>query len=391
MPHYQFTAVGRDGQNQSGREFAESLRQLETKLKERRLILLKAQPVRSKTFSMTVTLSLISQLAKLLTNGVVLEQTLRIIAEHSQNRQTRQLAGQLSDGIKRGQTLSDALAEAGRFDQMLIPLVRAGETSGALARIMIILDEYYRQRLKVNREISASLAYPIVLMIACVLSLGGLGVYVIPVFKELFTEDMKAVPATTVAVFALSDAIVAHGRTAVLALLAAIGAATLAPRFSPAIAEWRDGIFLKLPMIGSFISKRSAANVTGVLGILLKSGLPLTRALELALDVVSNRRIRDGLERTLEEVRRGRRIATALAHVPAFPGEALQLIVVGEETGRLSDLCQSAADALNEETAARLKSMVALLGPALILVMGASVGFVVVSMLLAVYSLSGMG
>lgn len=391
MAQYHFVAVGRDGKRQEGRDFADNRQALEHKLRGKRLVLVDAKEIKARRVGNGVAVAFIAQLAELAANGVVLDRALHIISEHADDKNVAALAAQLRQGVKRGQSLSQAMSEVGQFDPLLIPLLRAGEVSGQMDVILTNLQDHYRRKQKLNREIAASLTYPAVLAVACVASVVGLGVYIIPVFRGLFEDRMDTLPTSTRMIFWLSDALLHHGLTLVALLALAIGAMAMAWRRSGALQVSVDRSLLAAPGLGAFLGKMQAANILAVLGVLLSNGVSLAPAMELAIGVARNRVVRAGLEQTLNDVRRGKRFTAALEHVAAFPRAALQMVSVGEETGRLADICSRTAVSLQDDIQTRLKSLVALLEPVLILVMGGTVGFVVVSMLLAVYSMSNIG
>ncbi|MGQ0663462.1 MAG: type II secretion system F family protein [Pseudomonadota bacterium] len=391
MPYFSYVAVGRDGKTFEGREYADSRAAFESRLKGRRQVLVKCRELRRRTVSTSLTTRLIAQLSRLVASGVVIERSLQIIGEDTDDATLAALADQLRGSIKRGQSLSQAFAEAGQFDPLLVPLVRAGEASGRLGEILASLQVYFDRKQKLRQEITASLAYPAILMFASLASLVGLGLYIVPIFRDLFADRMDELPAVTRLLFAVSDFLVAWGQYLAIGIVAAAAAASLAHRRSELVRRSLDRFALHLPLAGDFIAKVQAANITGTLGVLISNGVALALALELALATAKNSSIRGGLERTVSDVRKGKRLVAALDSVPKFPKLAKRLIAVGDETGELGPMSVRAAELLREDIQSRLKAAVSLLEPAIILFMGASVGFVVIAMLLAVYSLSAIG
>lgn len=391
MPQFRFTAVGRDGKQQEGRESADNRAALEQKLKSRRLILLECKEVAVRKMPASVTIGFIAQLSELIANGVVLDRSLQIIAENAEDKKVAELAVTLRQGIKRGLSLSQALAEAGQFDPLLIPLLRAGEVSGQMDVILDNLQQHYKRKQKLSRDIVASLTYPVILVIACLSSIGALGVYVIPVFRTLFEDRMEVLPATTRGIFWFSDMLLRYGGAILVTVAAVVGLVLFVWKRSEAFQIAVDRMALNLPSVGPFLGKLQAANVLTVLGVLLSNGVSLAPAMELTIGVARNRIVRSGLERALNDVRRGKRFTASLEPVVGFPRSALQMVSVGEETGNLAHICSRTAYSLQEEVQGRLKVMVSLLEPIMILFMGGTVGFVVVSMLLAVYSMSDLG
>lgn len=388
MPTFAYTAIARDGRTISAQVFAESRSSLAASLKRRQLLLQDCREIRAPAISASLTLALVSQLSGLVGNGVVVERALQIIAEDSNNPKLSALADLLRQGVKRGQPLSQALLEIGRCDPLLVPLLRAGEASGEMPRILAMLESHYEKRQKTKRAMIGGLAYPAILVLTNLLSIIGLGVYVIPVFKTIFEDRMQTLASSTRLIFWISDVLVAHGVLMVAVLGGfAVSSLLLMQRSDLARFEW-DRLQLRLPLIGPFIGKTQATNVMAVLGLLLTVGVPLVPAMELAIEAVSNRPVRQAMGEALKQIRRGQRTSTALRDIPGFPKLVNRLVTVGEETGRLGDMCQKAAASLAEEADVQLRAMVTALEPILILLMGGVVSFVVLSMLLAVYSIS---
>jgi type II secretory pathway component PulF len=390
MPHFAYTAVGHDGKKLAGNEFADNRRSLELSLKNRRLLLVECKTVVPRRISLNVTVSFISQLSQLAGGGMVVERSLQIIGETNEDKRVAELAQLLRQGIKRGQSLSQALAQVGEFDPLLIPLVRAGEASGRMPEILGTLEKHFSARQKIRREILGNLTYPIVLVIANLLCIVGLGVKVIPVFKTLFEDRMDALPMSTHFIFWLSDFLLAHGMLLIALLLGSVAAIMLAVRYSEGVRASIDRLLLATPWIGRFLGKIQAANVTAVLGLLLVNGVPLVTAMELSTDVVSNSQLRRAMVEALNGIRRGRRVSTVFDAIAIFPKTVTSIITVGEETGTLGEKCVHVSENLRDQINVSLRALVALSEPVLILTMGALVAFVVMSMLVAVYSMTDL-
>jgi general secretion pathway protein F len=388
MPNFAYVAIGRDGKKHRGLEVSDNRKMLEAKLKRQHFMLVECKEATPRAVSLAVTIGLITQLNNLIGSGIVVDRALQIIEEDSEDKKLSQLASNVRAGIKRGQALHAAVAAAGRFDLLLIPSLKAGEATGELPRILSILQEHYDRKLALRREIIGHMAYPLILVFANILSLTALGLYVIPVFKGLFEDRMQVLPASTRAIFTLSDLLVANGSIIALVLTGVIVGLVALWRGSAALRAGMDRLALATPVLGPQIGKLQALNVMAILGVLLQGAVPLLKALDLTVQVVGNSAVRSGMEWVVNDVRRGGRFAAALATVPAMPKVALRFVVVGEETGNLGGMCAQAASELRKDTQARLKTMVTVLEPVLIALMGGVVAFVVVSMLVAVYSIS---
>jgi len=388
MPTFACTAVGRDGKRVSAREFADDRKTLETVLRRRHLALQDCREIRGSMVPLKVTVALVAQLAQLIGSGIVIDRALSIIGEDAENRQVARLADRLRQGVKRGLTLSQAVREVGQWDSLFAPLLRAGEASGKMSEVLRTLEAHYERRMRTRRAVMASLAYPIVLIFANLVSLIGLGLFVIPVFKGLFEDRMATLAGSTRAVFWISDMLAAHGATAGAAILAGGTMVWFGARGSQGVRYQLDRLQLATPILGRLIGKLQASGVMNVLSLLLESGVPLVTALELAGQTVVSRPIQRALGEVLKELRRGRRFGPVIATVTAFPRTVNRFVTVGEETGRLGEMCGKAGRLMADEADTELKSMVTVLEPILIMVMGGVVAFVMVSMLLAVYSIS---
>jgi len=388
VPTFAYTAIGRDGKRVSAREFADDRKSLETVLRRRHLALQDCRELRGSTVPLGVTVALVAQLSQLIGSGIVIDRALNIISEDGENRKAAKLANRLRQGVKRGLTLSQAVREVGHWDSLFAPLLRAGEASGKMAEVLGTLESHYEQRMRTRRAVMASLAYPVLLIFANIVSLVGLGLYVIPVFKGLFEDRMATLARSTRAVFWISDMLAAHGATAGTVILAGGALIWFSARGSRSIRYQLDQLQLALPLLGPLTGKLQAASVMNVLSLLLDSGVPLVTALELAGQTVVSRPIQRALGEVLKELRRGRRFGPVIATVSAFPRTVQRFVTVGEETGRLGEMCGKAGRLMADEADVQLKSMVTVLEPILILLMGGVVAFVMVSMLLAVYSIS---
>ena len=227
-------------------------------------------------------------------------------------------------------------------------------------------------------------------MFVSVLSIVGLFIYVIPTFKEIFNDNMSVLPAGTRAIFAATDSFNEYGVTAAIIIAVITIFLWLGFHF---LKSWKyawDRVSLQLPLVGNLISKNNAVSFFGTLSILLHSGIPLITALDLIKDLFTNAAQRKGLESGIKMIRQGKQFTLAMDEIPAMPRIAQRLIKVGDESGKLSESMAKATILLEKQLRKELKSMVSLLEPVIIMFMGGAVGFIVVSMLLAVFSLTDL-
>jgi general secretion pathway protein F len=266
-------------------------------------------------------------------------------------------------------------------------MVKAGELGGFLDTTLQRLAEYLERAQQVQDEIKSALSYPILLSVVGTASVIILLTYVLPKFAVIFGDLGQALPTSTRILLGISDGLRSYWW---LLLLLSVGGwlgwrqylATPQGRF--AWDRWR----LRVWLFGQLLTKREVGRFARTLGTLLKSGVPLLQALEVVQDVVENQMVNRALKEVRVGVREGQGIAGPLGRSGVFPTLALQMVSVGEETGRLDEMLMRVAEYYERDTYTQIKRLTSLLEPALILVMGLTVGFVVISMLSAVFSIN---
>jgi general secretion pathway protein F len=389
VPEYEYRAIGRNGIEIAGHEQADSVEALTIALRKQQLTLLRAKTQKTSDISQSVVLPFVSELSPLINSGIPLDRALQIITEDSRDAKVSDLAGQLRKSIKRGESLSGALAQLGRFDPMLVALVQVGEASGKLQEVLGILERYYQDARKIRGDLVASLTYPAILALVALLSMIGLSLFVVPVFKDIFADDTTHVlPLGTRILFAISDFMIAYGWIAAFILAVIVtGVVMTVLRNDAANRKWH-AMQLSLPLWGELQAKFAAFKLAKALSIMLTGGLPLPRSLEIARPLLTNRLQREGLEDCLSGLRKGEPIPQAINRIPAMPVQFSRYIKLGNETGALGSNLSKVADILQEDFKNRLQSMATILNPLIIVSMGGIVGFMVISILLAVFSLS---
>jgi general secretion pathway protein F len=389
MPEYDYSAITRDGLEIKGSLPAENESDLQRQLKKRQLSLLRAKARKSSGIGFQLASLLVTELAQLLNSGVPLERSLQIIHEDSHNPALADLADRLRKSIKRGDAFSVALGQVGQQDPILTALVRVGEASGELGKILAILDSYYNEAQQTRREVLAALSYPAILAIVSILSIIGLALFVIPVFQDLFRDSPAgSIPLGTRIVFVFSGLLIDYGLFIVAALAAAGIGTRLALDRSPELQRHWHRTKLHLPIIGSLLAGYDAARFAKALGIMLQSGLPLAQAMEMVRPLFSNLLQQTGTDDAVAALRKGVGVPAALDRIPGLPSQIHRFAKLGNETGRLPESMQRAAELVHNEVRNRLKSLVAILDPLIIVTMGGAVGFMVISVLMAVFSLS---
>jgi general secretion pathway protein F len=281
------------------------------------------------------------------------------------------------------------MAEHKFFPSLYVNMVRAGEVGGFLDSALERLADYLERSQDLRREVVTALTYPFILTLVLFASLLFMLIYVLPRFSALFEGMGRALPLPAQIVMGTSNFLRAYWWVGViLGVLGTYGfrrwTATPAGRL-----RW-DQTKLKVAGIGMIIRKMEVSGVTRTLGTLIKSGVPMIQALATARAVVGNVVISNALGDVEVGVREGAGVSNPLARSGSFPALAVQMISVGEETGKLDEMLLRVADHYDKEVRAQVMQFTRLLEPMMIVVMGLLVGGVVVSMLTAIFSINDL-
>lgn len=333
-------------------------------------------------------LVLTQELATLIAAGLPLDRALSVLAGLTEKAELKKAVGHILRSVQQGKSLAEALAEYPKiFPPLYVNMVKAGELGGFLDTALQRLAEYLERSQQVQDEIKSALTYPVLLTIVGGLSVVILLTYVLPKFAVILGDLGQALPTSTRVLMGISHGLRAYWWGLVLL---GIGGwfgmqrylATPHGRF--AWDRWR----LRLVVLGQLLRKREVARFARTLGTLLKSGVPLLQALEVVQEVAGNEMIKRALKEVRVGVREGHGIAGPLSRSGVFPTLALQMVSVGEETGRLDEMLVRVAEYYERDSYNQIKRLTSLVEPMLILVMGLIVGFVVISMLTAVFSIN---
>jgi type IV pilus assembly protein PilC len=322
------------------------------------------------------------QLAILLEAGFSLIRALNTLAARSSNRPFKRVIQGLVTQVERGTTFSEALAQEPRyFPPLQVQLIRAGEGSGNLPTMLDRLAEAGMQEISVRNRLRASLVYPVLVLFIAVLLIGFLASTIVPTFSELFASVHAPLPAVTRFLIA-SSYFVTHRWYVVLLAAVVIVLMVRFLIFLPPIRHLLDGFKLRFRILGPLTKEYIVVNTCRTLGMLLQSGINLLRALELTRDASSNRVVAEGLEAARQEVTRGRGLEAPLRRTKILPPDVVDMVVTAQETGALAENLVYAADIYEEELNNKMRIVSSLTEPMLVLIVGAVVIFVALSLFL---------
>lgn len=324
-------------------------------------------------------------LASLLGAGVPLDRALEFAATNSNHEALAASLQKVRQRVRDGEPLAAAMGSEGVVDPFGAALVRSGEESGTLDGALARLADHHERVRDLRAQIRGALLYPALMAVVAGVGVVVLMTFVVPRFSALLADVGGSLPWSTRALVALSQAVT---RWWWLWLLLGSLVALAMRRWltdSQHRRQWHSAR-LGLPLVGRLELKLSAARYARALGVLLQSGVGMLAAMRLARGVVTNAALAARLEQATQAVADGKRLGSALHDI--LPGTVVQLIAVGEESGRLDELSVRAADAMDADVERQLKTLVGLVEPVLIVLFGSVVGFVALALVQAIYAIN---
>ncbi len=335
-------------------------------------------------------LALTSELAIMLRAGLTLANALRVLIDMSAKPATAQLLQQVLDDVKGGASLSAALAKHHHlFGDFYLNMVRSGEASGQLASVMARLVEHMERLRALRENVVSATIYPAILLGVAILSLAAMLGFVVPQFEKLFTDMGDALPTATRIVMVAGQVFREWG-TVFAIVLACLFYLFLrwvrTPGGRAAFQSW----LLRVPLFGKLLLKFQVNLFARSLGTLLGNGVPMLTALHIATETVGNHVIRSVLLPIAPAVKEGSRLVDALGRTGVFEPLAINLVRVGEETGRIGPMMLELANILDREVELGIKRTLTLIEPALIIVLGMAIAAIIVSIMLGILSINDL-
>jgi len=332
------------------------------------------------------------ELATLLKAGLPLVQSLDILRRRSPNPIFKTALDDIYNKVRSGSSVSEAFEAQGLFSGVYTASLMAGEKSGSLEQVLRRYVAHIKVMNSVRASVISALIYPVVLIVLSIGVVGMIVFKVVPQFAEFYLQYGKGalLPASTRIVVALSTTLVSTGPYLLIGLVGLVAAGSMWIRQPNEKRRLHAGI-LKLPFFGQLARKLATAQVSRTLATLLAGGIPLVNSLDIAAKSVGNKSIADGLTTVAREVREGGSLGTSLAKQNLFPHVAVEMVEVGESTGALADMLNSVADFYDEENATTLARFSNLIQPVLLIVMGAVIAFLLLSLYMPLFNLSSLG
>jgi general secretion pathway protein F len=323
--------------------------------------------------------ALTREISALLGAAIPIPQALDSLGEEEENPALKEVVMKIADAVRKGAALSAALEEHPKlFGKLYSSMVRVGEEGGVLPKVMADLATLLEHEDEVRGEVVAAVAYPVFVLVFGMVTVTVLLTVVLPRLFTMLQEMLPVLPLPTLILLNASHALHQYWPWLLITLVAVVLGARQYLRTPGGAAQW-DKIKLRLPLIGP---------VVRTLGTLAKSGVSLLPALKIVENTIGNRILSQQVARVAEETRGGDSLAAPLRKLALFPRTMIQMIDVGEQTGKLDEMLLKVAEIEERQMRARTKVLISLLAPALILVVGALVGFMVIAILLPIFKMS---
>ncbi|PYM91552.1 MAG: type II secretion system protein GspF [Candidatus Rokuibacteriota bacterium] len=334
-------------------------------------------------------LAFTQQLATLFEAGLPLDRGLSILEELAPNPRVKAIVTDLLLSVRGGASLSEALGKhhPRPFSRLYINMVRAGERGGVLEVTLRRLAEFLEARSAFADAVRTAVAYPIFLVAVGIGAVVFLMTFVIPRFATIFADLGQAMPLPTQILLWVSAGVQGYWWAGVLLILGALLGWRVWTGTPQGRVRW-DQTMLGLPLVGPLFMKIETARFARTLGTMLKSGVPVMGALAVVGDTITNLAIGQAVERVADGVKRGGTLAAGMQAEGQFPTLAIHMVRVGEETGRLEEMLLKVAETFEVDVDNELKRVLGLLQPVIILGMGVLVAFIVVAMMLAIFSIN---
>ena len=395
--YFKYQAFDAEGKVQTGQLNAESEQEAIRILQGKNLTPVKVQETkrifgrgRNKKISHADILDFTNGLCTLVDARVPIDKALRLLDGVTESSAMRELVLNLLRDVKEGKSLAQAMENHSHvFSRMYVNIVRAGEEGGILHELLPDLTDFLETSAKTRQAVISAMIYPVVLLVTGIISVFLLLIFVVPQFAVMFEDVGTEIPSSAAFLLSLSNFVQSYGYLFVIAAVICIYLWKRLDR-DPQTKLQKDGFLLSLPLVGTLILYRECAVFARTLGALIGAGIPLIQALRIAREVIANSVLTSHLLKVEEDVRGGSGLGISLERTNRFPTLLHQLVAVGEESGRTSDILLKTAATFDTYVRNQMSALVSALQPALIIFLAIAVGGITITMLSAVFSMNAV-
>jgi type IV pilus assembly protein PilC len=328
------------------------------------------------------------QFATMIGAGLPLIQGINSIEQQTENRTLKEAVRKISDEVQTGMSLTEALSHHPHiFNQLYCAMVKVGEAGGILERVLMRLAEYQEKTVSLRRKVKTAMAYPLIVFLVAIGALMALMTFVVPTFASMLSDLGSQLPLPTRVIIQTSNWM----KEWLLAILAGAfilfsGVFVLQQRI-PSFKYFIHSLRLHLPLFGDLTRKSAVSRFTRTLGALLSGGVTISEALEITAKTAGNQVLEAGILKALEAIKSGKSLSDPLQETGIFPPLVVQMVSVGEKTGKLPDMLERISIYYDNEVDSAITALTSVIEPVLIVFMGLLVGGVLIAMYLPMFEL----
>jgi type IV pilus assembly protein PilC len=395
MGKFRYTATTEDGRQTRGTATATSIKTamsglveqgLDVKLlREKRNVL--QFEITKKKLKQDELMHFSRQLSAFVRAGIPLIEALDVIEEETEDKVLKEVLIGVRDSLITGETFSDALRPyESLFPKFYVDMVRAAELTGSLDQVLAELAGYIKRDLEARNKIKSALVYPMIILVMAIATVIILATFVLPRFKTFFEGFNATLPLPTRMLIGFTNFVSSYWLFIIigLAILVAIPMALVR---TPAGRRRKDKMILRLPVVGPVVLFAIIERFCRLLATMMQAGVPLPEAMGVLGDSTKNVIFKQGMDDVHAAMMRGEGLAQPMAETKLFPGAVIQMVKVGENTGTLNEQLTVGSDFYGEELEFKIQRLTSLFEPAVIIFMGAAVGFVAIAMISAMYGI----
>ncbi|PKM64986.1 MAG: type II secretion system F family protein [Firmicutes bacterium HGW-Firmicutes-20] len=392
MKSYYVTAVDNRGKTVSEVIMAENNLEVVQIIKNKQMFLLDYKETKSESdniskLKMKSLVIFCRQLGTMVTSGIPIMQALDMLQSKADNAKTKKIFRNIYEEVQKGNSLSDAMKlQRGAFPDLLLNMILAGELGGTLDKSLARMSDHYEKEARLANKIKSASVYPIVLAVVAVSVVLMLVVFVLPSITSMF--DPKDMPASTKIMLGVSDFILNNW----IAILAVIVVGVVGARMALKVRTVRvrfDKFKIFMPVLGKLVQTIYSARCARAFASLYSSGVQTLDMIETTSKVLGNAHLEDMFRDVMASVSQGDLISRAIANTGSFDPMLSSMIYIGEESGSLGELLNSTADYFDNEADSAIQRMVSMIEPAMIIVLGIVIGFIVLSIIQPIFSMYG--
>ncbi len=389
VDRFSYVATDANGKTVRGSELAEDYKDLQMKLRERKLYVTSYRNLGGgggdvKYKFKTKEVSFISrQLASMTSAGLSLVRALHILQEQQENKKAKAVLLDIYEEVQKGKSFSDVLhSKPGVFPEMFVSMVAAGEASGTLDQMLNRLSDHYANANKTANKAKSAMIYPLVLLVLLIAVIIMMFAVILPMFGEMMAEeDMSALSK---ALMAFSGSLTGYWYVYVIVIFALVFGIMLLLK-TPATRLRMDEMLLKIPKVGKLVATMYTGTFARNMSNLYGAGLQMVECIEKSVSVVNNMYVRKRFEDVVNDIKLGESMSKAIEKTGIFEGMFTSIIYVGEESGTLDTILTKAADYYDEEADSAISKLVGLMEPLMIIIMGIAIGLFLAGMFPMLY------